>query len=99
MPDTVAPSVPSGYVFRSSRRYPRLLAVVCFTLDTHAQRASYVGTARVDGYTVHAWRVSPVRGSAVRSAVACRVGTLEDALRPFTFRPFYVFGLKRFEDM
>ena len=79
----------SGYVFRSSRRHPRNPELVCYSPDTFAHRFSYVGTTRIDGSTLHAYRVT-VAPDAARLAVKVSGAPGLDNPR-LKARPFYVF--------
>lgn len=79
----------SGYVFRSSRRHPRDPELVCYAPDVFAHRFSYVGTARIDGSTLHAYRVT-VAPEAAR--LAATVSGPEGLDNPrLKVRPYYVF--------
>lgn len=79
----------SGYVFRSSRRHPRSPELVCYSPNTFAHRFSYVGTTRIDGSTLHAYRAT-VAPDAARLAV--KVSGVSGLDNPrLKVRPFYVF--------
>lgn len=47
----------SGYAFQSSRRYPRDPETVVIG-ESEVERARFVGTAIVDGYTCNVWRIN-----------------------------------------